>query len=67
MEEDLADMHLISKYNKRIKYLLCVIDIYSKYVWVVLLKDQNGITTTKALQKLLDESSSKGQKPNKYG
>ena len=60
-------MHLISKHNKRIRYLLCVIDIYSKYVWVVLLKDRSGITTTKALQNLLEESKSTGQKPNKYG
>ena len=65
--EDWADMHLISKYNKRIWYLLCVIDIYSKYVWVVLLKDRSGIATTKTFQNLLEESKSKGQKPNKYG
>ena len=36
---DLADMQLISKYNKRIRYLLCVIDIFSKYVFVVPLKE----------------------------
>ena len=32
---DLADMQLISKYNKGIRYLLCAIDIFSKYAWVV--------------------------------
>ena len=32
---DLADMHLISKFNKRFRFLLCVIDIFSKYAWVV--------------------------------
>ena len=37
---DLADMQLISKYNKRIRYLLCVIDLFTKYAWVVLLKDK---------------------------
>ena len=37
--EDLADMHLISKLNKESRLLLCVSDIYSKYAWVILLKD----------------------------
>ena len=36
----LADMQLISKYNKIIRFLLCVIDIFSKYAWVVPLKDK---------------------------
>ena len=35
---DLADIQLISKFNKRDRFLLCVIDIYSKYAWVVPLK-----------------------------
>ena len=33
-DADLANMELISKYNKRAKFLLCVIDIYSKCAWV---------------------------------
>ena len=37
---DLADMQLISKFNKRICFLLCVIDIFSKYAWVILLRDK---------------------------
>ena len=37
---DLADMQLISKFNKRFRYLLCVIDIFSKYAWVLHLKDK---------------------------
>ena len=37
---DLADMQLLSKYNKGYKFLLCVIDIYSKYAWVIPLKDK---------------------------
>ena len=40
---DLADMQLISKYNKGIKYLLCVIDFFSKYAWVIPLKDKKGV------------------------
>ena len=45
---DLTDMQLLSKFNKGICFLLCVIDIYSKYVWVVPLKDKKGITVTNA-------------------
>ena len=38
---DVADIHLISKYNKGFRISLCIIDIYSKYAWVILLKDKN--------------------------
>ena len=41
---DLADMQLVSKYNKRIRFLLHVIDIFSKYAWVVPLQDKKGVT-----------------------
>ena len=37
---DLADMQLISKFNNGFRFLLCVIDILSKYVWVAPLKDK---------------------------
>ena len=40
---DLADMQLISKFNKGFRFLLCFIDIYSKYAWVVPLKDKKGV------------------------
>ena len=43
---NLADMQLISKYKKGIKYLLCVIDLFSKYSWVVSLKDKKGLSVT---------------------
>ena len=59
---DLADMQLISKYNKGIKYLLCVIDLFSKYAFVVPLKDKKGATITDAFQSILDKSK---KKPNK--
>ena len=59
---DLADMQLISKFNKELRFLLCVIDIFSKYACVVPLKDKKGITTTSAFQKTLKESN---RKPNK--
>ena len=38
---DLEDMQLESKFNKGFRYLLCVIDIYSQYSWVIPLKDKN--------------------------
>ena len=37
---DLADMQLISKFNKGFRFLLCIINIFSKYAWVVRLKDK---------------------------
>ena len=39
----LADMQLISKFNKGFRFLLCVIDIYSKYAWVIPLKIKKGL------------------------
>ena len=48
---DLADMQLISKFDKGFKLLLCFIDIYSKHTWVIPLKDKNGTTVTNAFQK----------------
>ena len=59
---DLADMQFISKFNKGFRFLLCVIDIYSKYAWVVPLKDKKGITITNGFQKILDESKQKSNK-----
>ena len=55
---DLADMQLLSKYNKGITFLLCVIDIFSKYAWVVPLKDKKGISIVKAFQSILKQSNS---------
>ena len=48
---DLADMQSISKYNKGIKYLLCAIDLFSKYAWVVPIKDKKGVSIVDAFQK----------------
>ena len=59
---DLADMQLINKFNKRFRFLLCVIDIFSKYAWVVPLKDKKGISISNTFQKILDKSE---RKPNK--
>ena len=66
---DLADMQLLSKFNKGFRFLLCVTDIFSKYPWVIPLKDKKGISIVNAFQKILDDSKrseaeDKGQKPN---
>ena len=55
-------MQLLSRYNKRISFLLCVIDIFSKYAWVVPLKDKKGISIVKAFQIILKQSNRKPKK-----
>ena len=55
-------MQLISKYNKGSRFLLSVIDIYSKYAWVVPLKDRKGVSTVNAFQKFLHDSKRKPKK-----
>ena len=59
---DLADMQSLSRKNKSIKYLLCVIDLYSKYAFGVPLKDKKGISVTNGFNKIIKQS---GRKPNK--
>ena len=59
---DLADMQLISKYNKRVRYLLCTIYLSSKYEWVVPLKDKKRVSIVNAFQSILNSSK---RKPNK--
>ena len=59
---DLADIQLISKHNKGMRSLLCVIDLFSKYAWLVRLKDKKGVSIVNAFQKILDSSK---RKPNK--
>ena len=53
---DLADMQLINKFNKLVRFLLCVTDICSKYAWVIPLKGKKGIAVTNVFQNILDES-----------
>ena len=59
---DLVNTKLLSKQNKGIKYLLCAIDLYSKYAFVVPLKDKRGISITNAFKKIIKQSR---RKPNK--
>ena len=57
---DLADMQSLRKYNKGIKYLLCAIDLFSKYAWVVPIKDKKGTSIVNAFKKIISK-----RKPNK--
>ena len=59
---DLADMQLLSKFNKGFRFLLCVIDIFSKYAWVVPLKNKKGIIIVNAFQKILEQTNRKPKK-----
>ena len=62
MGQDLADIQLLSKFNKVFRFLFWFIDIFSKYAWVIPLKDKKGISIVNAFQIILKESN---RKPNK--
>ena len=57
---ELGDMQSLSKYNKGIKYWLCAIDLFSKYAWVIPMKDKKVTSIVNAFKKAI----SKGRKPN---
>ena len=59
---DVTDMQLLIKFNKWFRFLLCVIDIFSKYAWVIPLKDKKAVSIVSAFQIILKESN---RKPNK--
>ena len=59
---DLADMQSISKFNKGFRLLLCVIDIFSKYAWVVPLKDKKDVSIVNAFQSILKKINRKSNK-----
>ena len=58
---DLADMQSLNRCNEGIRYLLCAIDLFSIYAWVVSLKGKKGNTIVNAFEKIV----SKGRRPNK--
>ena len=51
MGANLADMQLLSKFNKGFWFLLCVIDIFSKYAWVLPIKGKKGVSIVNTFQK----------------
>ena len=57
-DADLADMQLITKFNIGIRFLLCVIDIYSKYTWIIPFLKKT-IRITNSFQNFLDKSQTK--------
>ena len=59
-------MQLISKFNKGFRFLLCVIDIFSKYAWVVPLKDKKSVGIVNAFQKMLKQSNRKQNKGGEF-
>ena len=59
---DLADMQSLSRKNKGIKYLLCAIDLYSEYTFVIPLENKKGISVTNGFNKIIKQSN---RKPNK--
>ena len=54
-------MQLICRYKKGIRFLLCVIDIFSKHAWVVPLKDKKGLSIVTAFQSILKQSNSRAK------
>ena len=54
-------MQSLSNHNKGNKYLLCTIDLFSKYPWVIPIKGKKGTSIVNAFQKIISE----GRKPNK--
>ena len=56
---DLAGMQSLSKKSKGIKYFLCAIDLYSKYAFVIPLKDKKGISIVNAFNKIIKQSKRK--------
>ena len=62
MGVDLADMQSISRFNKGFRFLLCVIEIFSKYSWVVPLKDKQRVSIVHVFQQILKQSNRKSNK-----
>ena len=54
---DLVDMQIFSKYNKNFKFLLTVIDLFSRYAWIVPLKNKTGASVRDASQHITETSS----------
>ena len=61
---DLAEMELLPSKNKDDKYLLCVINFFTKHAWVKPLKDKKGKTVLNALIEIVNESN---RRPINYG
>ena len=56
---DLAEMESLSSKNRNVKYLLCVIDVFTKYAWVKALKDKKCKTVLNTFTERVNESNHK--------
>ena len=59
---DLVDVQQLKKFNKGVNYLLTVVDVFSKYAWVVPIKQKTGLQVASALTDLLKTSKRSPQK-----
>ena len=59
---DLVDMQKLSKWNKGYKYLLMVLDLFSKYGWIVPLKTKTGLEVSKAFESIFKKAKGKPKK-----
>ena len=64
-------MQSLSKYNRGIKYLLCAIDLFSKYAWVIPIKYKKGASIVNAVKKIISKKAKHSLKDEgsqiKYG
>ena len=60
-EMDLMDMTFYAKYNNGIKYVLLIIDVFSKFIWLRPLKTKTGVEVKRALDDVLQ----KGRRPRR--
>ena len=59
---DLIDRQSFAEYNNGFKYLLSVVDIFSKYGWIVPLKDKSGKSVSQAFEKIFTSGERKPKK-----
>ena len=59
---DLVEMQAFSKFNRGVRYLLTVVDVFSKYGWMLLLKDKTGKSVADAFKKIFKKSKRKLEK-----
>ena len=61
---DLIEKSSLSKYNNNYKFIITVIDIFTKFAWAIPLKNKSGLSITNGFKTILSE----GRKPQKnYG
>ena len=62
---DLIDKSSLSKYNNNYKFILTVIDIFTKYAWAIPLKNKSGLSITNGFKIVLSEHPQGGSEPRK--